>query len=215
MRRLLLVLLLANAAMLAWRHWVLTPETGERPPTAEDRLLALEDAPRVVDPSQPASETPPAPAAAVRCVSIGPFASVEAYSTFAEQLQALGLSPVEMVEEGQLWVGHWLVATYDSHGEARAAVERLREGGVPDAYVISGEDTFTVSLGLFTQRQRAERLRELAVAMAIEGELRDRFRTATVYRLLLAVPDGVTLPGLPEGEAASDARIAPADCPPG
>lgn len=215
MRRLLLVLLLANAAMLAWRQWVLTPETGERPPSAEDRLLALEDAPRVVDPPQPASEIPPVPAAAVRCVSIGPFASPEASSTFAEQLRAQGLSPVQVVEEGQLWAGYWLVATFDSRDEARAAAERLREGGVPDAYVIPGEETFTVSLGLFTQRQRAERLREQAETLAVEGELRDRFRTATVYRLLLAVPDGVTLPALPEGAAARDARIAPADCPPG
>ncbi|TVQ46387.1 MAG: SPOR domain-containing protein [Gammaproteobacteria bacterium] len=219
MRRLLLVLLLANLAMLAWRYWVLVPEPGEPPPSGQDSVLALVDEPRLD--ARPMDEVPVAdvpvadvPVVAVRCVSIGPFASPEVSARFAEELRGEGLSPIQQAEEGQLWAGYWLVASFDSRDGARAAAERLREGGVPDAYVIPGEETFTVSLGLFTQRQRAERLRDQAEAFAVQAELRDRYRSATVYRLQLEVPEGVELPPLPEGAAARDARIQPVSCPP-
>ncbi len=222
MRRLLLVLLLANLAMLAWRYWVLVPEPGEPPPSAQDSGLALVDAPtldevpveRLPQLPSPAREAVIPSAAAARCVSIGPFATPEVSAMFAQQLREEGMSPVQQAEEGQLWAGYWLVALFDSRDDARAAAERLREGGVPDAYVIPGEETFTVSLGLFTQRQRAERLREQAEAFAVQAELRDRYRSATVYRLQLEVPDGVELPPLPEGAAARDAQIQPVSCPP-
>ncbi|MCC5862789.1 MAG: SPOR domain-containing protein [Gammaproteobacteria bacterium] len=244
MRRLLLVLLLANLAMLAWRYWVLVPEPGEPPPSGQDSVLALVDEPRLdarpmdevpvadvpvvadeptvdeVDVEPPLSTVPPparetvVPVAAVRCVSIGPFASPEVSARFAEELRGKGLSPVQQAEEGELWAGYWLVAPFDSRDEARAAAAQLREGGVPDAYVIPGEEIFTVSLGLFTQRQRAERLRDQAEAFGVQAELRDRYRSATVYRLQLEVPEGVELPPLPEGAAARDARIQPVSCPP-
>lgn len=240
MRGLLLTLLVANLLVLAWRHWVIETPSGEALRPTESRWLEVpaatpQPAPVVAETAsepvrEPARDTPaPAPAMADRqppdppdsslepqppqCVRIGPFFDPALPAQLAETLRARGLAPTQSVEEGEVWMGYWLLASFETRDQAREAVRQLQGAGVPDAYVIPGTETFTVSLGLFSQRAGAERLAERAAALRIATELRDRYREGTVQYLLLALPADEALPELPAGPGARDARVLRVNCP--
>ena len=168
-------------------------------------------------PEDAAVAQPPPPAAPpvspeLRCLSIGPFSDPALSSQLAESLRALGLDPEQRAEEGQVWMGYWVLASFATRELARDAAQQLQSRGVPDAYVIPGTETFTVSLGLFSQRAGAERVTEQAASFGVVAELRDRYREGTVYQVLVALPDDQPPPALPQGPGARDASVLTLEC---
>ena len=263
MRSLLLTLLLANLALLAWRYWVDEPPRGEPPqqrgvarlevvpprdtaPVAStlsagdegndaagdeagDEAVRVDDPPlQLVQQLGPASQREPAPdrAPAVspapasapeplppRCVAIGPFSELGASDAFADTLRARGLSPTRQAEEGSIWMGYWLFAEFSERDAARDAAAVLRGRGVDDAYVIPGDGEFTVSLGVFSALSSAERLLAEAAELGVTAQLRDRFRSGTVYWLTLEVPGDMTVVPPESGPGAREVSVEPRDCP--
>jgi hypothetical protein len=242
MRNILFALLLANLAMLAFRYWVVEPPRGESLQPRDVPRLALSQPgerrsepsftmPQVIPPlpapndAASSGETPgsalaspPAqlPAAAERspprCLAAGPFSELRASDLAARQLRDQGFEPTRRAEEGQVWVGYWVRAVFTGRDDARRVAEQLRQGDVPDAYVLPGEEGFTVSLGVFNQRDRAERLRARAAALGVAADLVDRYSAGTVYWLLLEVPAGTAVSGLVPGAGARDAAIEEREC---
>jgi hypothetical protein len=157
-------------------------------------------------------EGPSAPRAPSRCLAAGPFSELRASDLAARQLREQGFEPVRQAEAGQVWLGYWVRAVLDGRDEASMAAEQLRQGGVPDAYVLPGEEGFTVSLGLFTQRDRAEQLRARAAVLGVAADLIDRYSAGTVYWLLLEVPAGAAVSALMPGPGARDAGIEEREC---
>lgn len=258
MRNLLLTLLLANLALLAWRYWVDDPVRGEPPQhrgvpqlelaapgvagadpvpaatgeTDDDEAVRVDDPPpqlvqqlgpelrRERDGQAPAREpaalpapTPEPEPVPPRCVGIGPFSELGASDAFADSLRGQGLSPTRQAEDGSIWMGYWLFADFSERDAARNAAAILREGGVDDAYVIPGDGEFTVSLGVFSARSRAERLLAEAAELGVTAQLRDRFRSGTVYWLALEIPGDMSLSPPEPGPGAREVTVEPRECP--
>jgi hypothetical protein len=96
-------------------------------------------------------------------------------------------------------MGHWVyLSPFPTRAEAEGAVEKLRAQGVQDLYIeAGGDDENAVSLGLYSDRQRAEALAGTIRSMGYAPQIGDRYRVASVYWVDVVLPP--------------NARIAPAE----
>jgi len=210
MRNLVLALVLANLLVLAWQRWIV-------PPPAAD-ALALQ---AVREPELVLLKPAMAPAAAVAvasspgaCIRIGPFASAESAADGAAVLSARGLDPSSQVEAAEVWVGHWVqVAGLPDRQAAAQAREALVAAGVKDAYIVQDSPGYKISLGVFRDLARAERVARLARGAGYPVETIDRFRTGEEHWLVLLTPGGAP-PALQELAPGDDRilRSEPAAC---
>ncbi len=198
MRNLFLALLLANLLFLGWQHWVAPPEV----PAAE--LLSAGQEPRIETLAQAAaSETGGQSGGAMRlpvppngrCVRIGPIAEGQTADTLRARLTAAGFDAATAAGEGQVWVGHWVqLESVASREEADRVVTRLAAGGLPDAYVLQTSPPFSISLGVFRDRERAEAVASAATRLGFRPRTTGRYRAGTQYWLTVVVPPGRALP---------------------
>jgi hypothetical protein len=164
-----------------------TPDTAEvAPPPVITQDVPADGRPANAAVAPPGNVTTVALAVATprpHCMSLGPFLDLAETAEAAARLRERGHIPSQRVTDSPLWVGYWVsLAPFPTRDEAMAAVEKLRARGVEDLYVEpNGEDANAVSLGLYSDRERAE-----AVASTIRGlgyvpQISDRYRTASVY----------------------------------
>ncbi|TAL52515.1 SPOR domain-containing protein [Pandoraea sp.] len=127
-------------------------------PTPPTPASPAQTAPSAGAPSQ--ASAPAAPGVLADCVEIGPLSAAEA-------TQAKGLILATMpAGQGDLQsvpsVARWWIHLPDvgSHAEADQLAARLRQAGVTEYYVLGSQDKtgFAISLGLFNEKARAERL---------------------------------------------------------
>ena len=79
-------------------------------------------------------------AAAGRCISVGPFAEAARAEAAAAALESAGYVAAPRTAEGEIWVGFWVhIDAIPSRAEANDMLARLRDNGLPDAYLIPGE----------------------------------------------------------------------------
>lgn len=229
MRGLLVLLLLANVGFFAWSHWVARPEAS-RPARADaaPRIVLAGEAPEAQPPRTLRLEP------GMSCLSLGPFFDLSEAARASTSLRTSGLEPRQRATVGAIWAGWWVALEgLGSREEAEPVVERLRQFGVGDAYVVPEESGgVTISLGLFTERQRALRRVDDVRALGYEPALSERQRNGTVYwidvdvRSAAQVPDPADFEGgegriirlevQPCDAAARDSRpLAPAGIPDG
>ena len=199
MRNFILVLVLLNFLAFAYQSWILEPENKV------DALYIEQDYPglQVVGGKQAVATVVVTEAgagaeevAAVRCLRIGPFPREADADTVSEGLEGRGAEVRKSSEPGQVWVGHW-VQVEDQGGRAAAekARERLKSGGLPDAYILPGDD-FRISLGVFRLRSSANRALEKATTQGLKTRVDDRYQPGSNFWLSVrADGDGVVQPG--------------------
>ncbi|MDY6948004.1 MAG: SPOR domain-containing protein [Pseudomonadota bacterium] len=164
------------------------PEADDEPTVAEVRDVVP---PRVdpLDASAESSGTPqPAPAAAARedvltCTSVGPFADLGQASQAQATLRTMGFQPRQRVEQGELWTGYWVsVRDFTSRDAAEAALKKLNDNGISDVYLMPGSDPANVlSLGVFSDYQRAQRRAEEVRSIGLTPQISDRKRAGSVF----------------------------------
>jgi hypothetical protein len=117
------------------------------------------------------------------CLSIGPFRSLNEVANVAATLREDGLTPRQRVEAGEVWVGYWVSwRGADTREKAEAAVSMLAERGITDTYILPGsEPPHVVSLGVFTDRRRAERRRDEVALLDLDATIADRRQPGSVY----------------------------------
>ena len=143
-----------------------------------------------------------------RCQRVGPFAGDDAVAAARAHLEAAGLSPRTETGEGRAWFGHWVQVFETDPGRAADAAAALHDAGLDDAYVIPGDGTYRVSIGIFTHRDRAAAAAALAASLGLDAQTRDRFRDATVHWLVVettgeVLPDVADLPVGADGQLPS------------
>jgi len=192
MRLLLALLVLANVAWYAWHHWVRLP--------AEPPVAAATSSPQLVL----AREAPPAPRTAARpagnCLSLGPFNDLTDAARASTLLRENDLRPRQRAGEGVVWRGYWVsLGGIADRAAADGIIDRLRRFGVGDAYAMPGDGRqITISLGLYSERERALRRMDDVKALGFEPSLAERERNGTVYWIDVDVEPPKQLP-----EAAS------------
>lgn len=212
MRSLCLLLILANVLYLVWSQMIdvqvnaldrVPARTAEPPPRIvlareaqsipEETQAAIgsepqgESDPDTTNPSQvPAQTAAITPGSnSLTCTTIGPFADLAEASQAQASLRGAGFAPQQRVEQGELWVGYWVSVQDLATREAAAeAMELLQANGISDVYLMPGADPgHTLSLGVFSDHERAQRRADQARAIGLETRIEDRKRAGSVYWL--------------------------------
>ena len=199
MRNILLALLLANILYFMWGKFVEAPEENGVALVDEDDLgPSLEIAEPVLPEGDGAAdaalgkESELAAAVGRSCLTVGPFrAATDADGALAD-LEADGLRASLRTTEAPVFVGHWVqVRNVPSRNAGNEMLEQLKEGGLGDAYMVESEDEgLKISLGLFGEVDRAERVELQAKSLGFDVGVTQRTRNAMVTFVDVGLPPG-------------------------
>ena len=191
MRVLFALLVLANIAWFAWTHWVERPVDDAAPAKVEAPQLVLA---REAPATEAAARPPVLPTE--NCLSLGPFSDLTDAARASTLLRENGLEPRQRAGEGVVWKGYWVsLERVPDRASADGIIERLRRFGIGDAYAMPDEGRqITISLGLFTERQRALQRMDEVKALGFEPLMAERERSGTVYWIDVDVESPAKLP---------------------
>ena len=208
MRGLFLTLLSVNLAVFAWGQWLAPRDgagSGSAPALEVPRIMLASEAPApaaaapapaasdgaadgaLVDPaageggaSGAGPDAAENPVEAARCVSVGPMVDLDAAAKVTGILVESGYAPRQRPADGQVPDGHIVLVPDLGTAEDQVRVQRiLSRGGLTDAATLA--DRAAVSVGVFTQRIRAERRAEVVRKLGLKPVIEDRLRAGTVY----------------------------------
>jgi len=186
------VLVLVNLLYFGWAEWIDVPAP---PPTSSIAGLP---------PLTLVSDLPAAKRAALghkmdlqtpeQCVSVGPFNDPAVAAQALDVLKAKSFAPrqraVEMPQVRRFWV--YLDAFHSDASEMRV-LHRLERAGIDDAEAmppaVGGR---RVSLGLFTDKDRAGRRMKTVQTMGFKPVMAERMLPGTVYWLDFTLPNAST-----------------------
>lgn len=201
MRALCLLLILGNVLFFTWSQLIdVRVSSMERTPVRVGALpppiVLAREAEKVAAPA-PTTQSQAAPEGdatadernaridSLSCTSVGPFADLPQAAQAQAALRAVGFSPRQRVEQGELWVGYWVsVQGFVSRESAEEAMATLRANGITDVYLMpASEQGHIVSLGVFSDYQRAQRRADQVRAVGLTPRIDDRTRSGSVYWL--------------------------------
>jgi len=116
-----------------------------------------------------------------RCVSVGPFTDPARAAKAQELLAQRGFAPRQRAERSEPWKGYWVYVGLKNEGEGARTVKRLESGGIHDAHVLNGADGPRVSVGLFTERDGAERRARSVRSLGLTADIVEREQTEADY----------------------------------
>lgn len=190
LRNLALLLLLANLLVWGWQRWIV-------PPAAVDALALQASRPPELALLEPRVPRKPGIGAPASCLRVGPFAEPASAEQGAAQLAAQGVPAAVAAESVEVWVGHWVqVPDLGNRAAANEARDALVAAGLADAYVVRTDEGFKISLGVFRERQRADRVARIARGAGFAPVTTDRTRDGEEYWLLVGPLAGGRAPEL-------------------
>lgn len=199
MRNLLLLLVLANVLYFMWNRFVESPdetgvvvvdETTLGPPL---KIADPRDANVQRDENSAGLAIEPIELAAAigrTCVTVGPFkTSADAEAALGE-FRDEGMSASLRTTQGQVFIGHWVqIRNIPDRETGNRMLETLRAGGLGESYLVPTEDEgLKISLGLFGEMSRAERIELQAKSLDLPADITPRMRDATVYFVDVGLP---------------------------
>lgn len=199
MRNILLALLLANILYFMYERFVEpTPEFGVA--VVDERELGpelpLSDGPAAV-PSADAvtGAARPSDLAVLlgrSCVTVGPFLAGSEAGAALQDVQEGGMRAELRSTDGEVFVGHWVqIRNLPSRSVGNEMIAQLKEGGIGDAYLVETEEEgLKISLGLFAELARAERIELQAKSLGLPADISPRMRDATLFYVDIGLPPG-------------------------
>ncbi len=163
-------------------------------PAADDQVVADADADADADAAvdDTAGEKELNVALGRSCVTLGPFRqgslADDAQSEFASQ----GMRAELRMERGEIFVGHWVqIRNIADRTAGNEAVTVLQEGGIPEAYLVTTDDSgLKISLGVFGNRDGAERVHAQAQSLGFASEITPRTADGLYHFVDVALPPG-------------------------
>lgn len=201
MRNLLLLLVLANVLYFIWELFAEeTPEVGVAvvnesdlgPPLAVSRNTVAQAATSIG--AVLGAGKPSALAAVVgrSCVTVGPFRTNADANGALKNYERAGMRTGLRTTRGQVFVGHWVqIRNIPDRATGHKMLAKLEEGGLGEAYMVPDEgEGLKISLGLFGEMSRAERIELQAKSLGLPAEMTPRMRETTVFFVDIALPPG-------------------------
>jgi hypothetical protein len=216
-RALFLLLLLANLLFAAWGYWVAparAPVEGRATPSAAGgdaiRLLR-EAAPDDAAAARNGETALDAADAALDCVSAGPYLERPSAEQAEQRLARLGFAVQLRQSRDTVRIGEWVrVEDLATPEDAANALAQIKAAGIADAYLLTDEPPGTViSLGVFTDKGRAEQAVRIAKMAGYDPRTVERTREADVFWLDIDRPASAGLPS-PDQLGADGSAEAPA-----
>jgi hypothetical protein len=201
MRNLLLLLVLANALYFLWGKFVEPPseqgvvivsESDLGPPLEVSDALQAEAAMSV---GAVLGSGKPSDLAAVvgrSCVTIGPFKTGGDADAALNEYESEGMRVSIRATQGQIFVGHWVqIRNIPDRMAGNTMIEKLQAGGLGDAYMVETENEgLKISLGVFGEISRAERIELQAKSLDLPADITPRTREATIFFVDIGLPPG-------------------------
>jgi cell division septation protein DedD len=238
-RAVFFLLVFANLAFLAWAEWVDAPQpapaneayaklprlklvnelpaTDARPSSGNDSANGAGSARKTA-----LELTPPTPVATSRCLSVGPFDDQPSATRGASQLREQGLAPRQRIEKGEISKGFWVyIGGLKTDGDVADVLRTLEQSHIEDAHVMSDAgDVHRVSVGLFSERGRADRRAESLQKLGLHPEVAERKLPATLFWMDMDLPAGSASPTAPTVQDAAStggaaSRVGFLPCPTG
>ncbi len=219
MRLAFFTLLFVNLAYFAWAHWIDAPRAAAVNDAIAHlpRLKLVDELPPAERP-QPHTTQKSALNQPPGCLSVGPFGDLANSAQAAALLKTRGFDSHQRAEQGQMSESYWVyVGDLASQAEADRALVVLEHNGIRDALVMP--DTTgagrRLSLGLYSERPRAERRAQAVRQAGLKAEIGERKLPSTLYWLDLAPPSATSTIPLHDLIAAGvNSRITVQACPP-
>lgn len=201
MKIILMTLVLANILYFMWGRFVVAPEESgvvvvneaDLGPMLSVSTSTVAEAATSVG-AVLGSGKPSDLAAVVgrSCVSIGPFKSNAEADVAMADYESEGLRASVRTTQGQVFVGHWVqIRNIPDREAGNAMLAQLKEGGLGDAYLVPSDDEgLKISLGLFGEMSRAERVELQAKSLDLSADITPRMRDATVFFVDIGLPPG-------------------------
>ena len=201
MRNLLLLLVLANVLYYMWGRFVEEPdqlgvvvvsESELGPPLNVSSMVVAEAATSVGAVLGSGKPSDLAALVGRSCVTIGPFkTNTEADGALADY-ENVGMRASVRTTQGQVFVGHWVqIRNIPDRDAGNAILDKLKAGGLGDAYMVPTDDEgLKISLGLFGEMSRAERIELQAKSLDLQADITPRMRDQTVFFVDIGLPPG-------------------------
>src|SRR5215469_2748294 len=191
-----IALLVVNLVYFAWAHWIDAPRPA---PTNEaiarlPQLKLVDELPADKQP-QPNTAKKMALNEPTACLSVGPFGDIANSAQAAALLRTKGFDPKQRAEAAPTSAGYWVyVSGLKTEAEADKALATLEKGGIKDARVMpeTPDAGRRLSLGLYSERNRADRRAQAVRAAGLNAEVAERKLPGTVYWVDLVPPAGMT-----------------------
>ncbi|MBS0380377.1 MAG: SPOR domain-containing protein [Proteobacteria bacterium] len=197
MRRVFFALLFLNLAYLGWALWVTPPPSVPANPQLAHlpSLKLLTELPADKRPDPDAVARKPEPVVTTTCMSVGPFPDVTNSAQAAAILKMKGFEPKQRAAEGDTLQGYAVIVSgLKSEQEADKTLVMLEHAGIKDALVMpAGTDGLRrISLGLFTERGRADKRAEAVKSLGLKPDITERKIPGTLYWVDLAPQPGMS-----------------------
>jgi len=126
------------------------------------------------------------------CVTIGPFRESDDADSAVLEYSNEGMKAFLRATRGQIFVGHWVqIREIADDAAANQMLDQLSAGGLTDAYLVSTEDEgLKISLGLFGDIERAEKIELQARSLDLPAEISPRTRDGEIFYVDIGLPPG-------------------------
>lgn len=201
MKNLLLILLLANVLYFLWATSrgqdpdpgvTILREADLGPPLS---VTTVQDSESIASVGTTIESGEPSALRAVQgpsCVSIGPFLDAADADSAALEYSNDGMRTARRSTREDTFVGHWVqIRNIANDAEANASLAILNNGGLTDAYkVVTDDEGIKISLGLFGDVERAERVELQARSLDLPAEISPRLAERSVFYVDVRLPQG-------------------------
>lgn len=201
MKNLLLLLVLANILYFVWGFLAeekQLPGTEIVPASGEGPTLAIIPARAGGEKTEAGAEsgyskildleslTGPA------CVTLGPFKELAEAESAAEPNTNSGIQTRIRSVEAEIFVGHWVqIRNVTDDATADNMLKTLSEGGLNEAYLVRTDDEgLKISLGLFSDMDRAEKTELKARGLGLPADISPRMAERIVHFVDMRLPSG-------------------------
>lgn len=203
MKNLLLLLILANILYFMWGMFtteepqlgVAIVEESDLGPPLEVTTGQDSDSETVASVGAVLGSGEPSDLEAVvgrSCVTIGPFKVRGDADSASLEYRGERMKTAIRAEQAQIFVGHWVqIRDVPDEATANDMLEKLAAGGLTDAYLVrTEEEGLKISLGLFGEATRAEKIELQARSLGLPADISPRMREGSVYFVDIGLPPG-------------------------
>ena len=117
---------------------------------------------------------------AAGCYEVGPFANQQAYQALVSRLKDIKIDIKPINRDDQVPSNYMVYfPAAESEIESKANIKMLKDHGIKDLWLLTGEDKGKISLGLFIKEDSALVMKNELLAKGINAEVKAKYKTKT------------------------------------